>query len=158
VNKTRYSEGETCLEDGREKHKGHPKFLIEIRNPRTHQHTSSMRTPSLQVHTKESILKPVGEPGYFVASWWRTPLRLPQKLLLTNRFYFQQTSGIHAPVGKRKNCSLSGRIPAPIAESSNVATIARKHSVLNLREIYRNNTHTALASVLTFYGRVSLIF
>jgi hypothetical protein len=30
--------------------------------------------------------------------------------------------------------------------------------VLNLREINRNNTHTALASVLTYYGRVSLIF
>jgi hypothetical protein len=39
---------------------------------------------------------------------------IPLKLLLTNRFYFQQTSGIHAPVGKRKGCSLSGRSPAPI--------------------------------------------
>jgi hypothetical protein len=83
---------------------------------------------------------------------------IPQKLLLTNRVYFQQTSGIHAPVGKRKGGSLSGRSPASIADSSNVATIARKHSVLNLREINRNNTHTALASVLTYYGRVSLIF
>jgi hypothetical protein len=26
------------------------------------------------------------------------------------------------------------------------------NSVLNLREIIRNNTHTALASVLTYYG------
>jgi hypothetical protein len=77
---------------------------------------------------------------------------------LTNRFYFQQASGIRAPVGKRKGGSLSGRSPAPIADSSNVATIARKHSVLNLREINRNNMHTALASVLTYYGRVSLIF
>jgi hypothetical protein len=76
---------------------------------------------------------------------------IPPKLLLTNRLYFQQTSGIHAPVGKRKGCSLSGRSPAPIADSSNVASIARKHSVLNLREINRNNTHTALASVLTYY-------
>jgi hypothetical protein len=25
---------------------------------------------------------------------------VPQKILLTNRFYFQQTFGIHAPVGK----------------------------------------------------------
>jgi hypothetical protein len=66
---------------------------------------------------------------------------------LTNRFYFQQTSGIHVPVGKRKGCSLSGRNPAPIADSFNVATTARKHSVLNLREINRNNKHTALASV-----------
>jgi hypothetical protein len=80
------------------------------------------------------------------------------KLLLTNRLYFQQTSGIHAPMGKRKGGSLSGRISAPIADSSDVATIARKHSVLNLREINRNNTHTALASVLTYYGRVSLTF
>jgi hypothetical protein len=30
--------------------------------------------------------------------------------------------------------------------------------VLNLREIKRNNTHTALASVLTYYGRVSSFF
>jgi hypothetical protein len=82
---------------------------------------------------------------------------IPPKLVLTNIFYFQQTSGIHAPVGQRKGCSLSGRIPAPIADSSNVATIAREHSVLNLREINRNNTHTALASVLTYYGWVSLI-
>jgi hypothetical protein len=83
---------------------------------------------------------------------------IPPKLLLTNRFYFQQTSGIHAPVGKRKDGSLSGRSPAPIADSSNVATSARKHCVLNLREIKRNNMHTALASVLTFYGWVSLNF
>jgi hypothetical protein len=82
---------------------------------------------------------------------------IPPKLLLTNRFYFQQTSSIHEPVGKRKGCSLSGRIPAPIADSSNVATIERKHNVLNLRTINRNNTHTALASGLTYYGWVSLI-
>jgi hypothetical protein len=68
------------------------------------------------------------------------------------KFYFQQTSGIHAPVGKRKGGSLSGRSPAPIADNIHVATIARKHSVLNLREININNTHTALASVLTYYG------
>jgi hypothetical protein len=55
-------------------------------------------------------------------------------------------------VGKRKGCSVSGRSPALIADSSNVATIARKHSVLNLKEINRNNTHTALASMLTYYG------
>jgi hypothetical protein len=30
--------------------------------------------------------------------------------------------------------------------------------VLNLREINRNNTHTAFASVLTYYGWVSLLF
>jgi hypothetical protein len=72
---------------------------------------------------------------------------IPLKLLLTNRFYFQQTSGIHAPVGKRKGCSLSGGSPAPIADSFNVATTEGKHSMLNLREINRNNKHTALASV-----------
>jgi hypothetical protein len=48
--------------------------------------------------------------------------------------------------------------PAPIADNIHVATIARKHSVLNLQEINRNSAHTALASVLTYYGRVSLIF
>jgi hypothetical protein len=36
--------------------------------------------------------------------------------------------------------------------------MARKHSMLNLREINRNNKHTALASVWTYYGWVSLIF
>jgi hypothetical protein len=83
---------------------------------------------------------------------------IPPKLLLTNRFYFQQTSVILAPVGRRKGGSLSGRSPAPITDNIHVATIATKHSVLNLREINRNNTHTALASVLTYYGWVSLIF
>jgi hypothetical protein len=77
---------------------------------------------------------------------------IPLKLLLTNIFCFQQTSGIHAPVGKRKCGSLSARSPAPIADTFHVAKMARKHSVLNLREINRNNTHTALASVLTYYG------
>jgi hypothetical protein len=43
-------------------------------------------------------------------------------------------------VGKRKGCSLSGRSPAPIAGSFHVATMARKLSVLNLREMNRNNT------------------
>jgi hypothetical protein len=76
---------------------------------------------------------------------------IPPKLLLTNRVYFQQTSGIHTPVGKRKGCSLSGRSPAPIADSFHVATISRKHSVMNLRDIDRNNTHTALAYGLTYY-------
>jgi hypothetical protein len=66
---------------------------------------------------------------------------------LINRFYFQQTSGIHAPVGKRKGCSLSGRSPAPIEDNFHVATMAKKHSVLNLREINRNKKHAALASV-----------
>jgi hypothetical protein len=63
---------------------------------------------------------------------------IPPKLLLTNRFYFQQTSGIHAPMGRR---------PASIADSFNVATMAKKHSMLNLPEINRHNKHTALASV-----------
>jgi hypothetical protein len=83
---------------------------------------------------------------------------IPPKLLLTNRFYFQQTSSIHAPVGKRKGWSLSGRSPSSIADSFNVAPMTRKHSVLNLREINTNNKHTALASVWTYYGWVSLIF
>jgi hypothetical protein len=43
-------------------------------------------------------------------------------------------------------------VPPPIADSFHVATMARKYRVLHLREINRNNTHTALASVLTYYG------
>jgi hypothetical protein len=42
-------------------------------------------------------------------------------------------------------------VPLPIANSFHVTTMARKHSVLNLREINRNKTLTALASVLTYY-------
>jgi hypothetical protein len=61
-------------------------------------------------------------------------------------------------VRKRKGGFLSGRSPAPIADSFHVATMARKYSMLNLREINRNNRHTALASVLTYYIWVSLIF
>jgi hypothetical protein len=80
------------------------------------------------------------------------PPKVTIRLQLTNGFHFQQTSGIHAPVGGKKGCSLSGRSPAPIADSCNVATTARKHTVLNLREINRNNKHAALASVLTYYG------
>jgi hypothetical protein len=90
-----------------------------------------------------SILVPASGVHHYV---------IPQKLLLTNRLYFQQTSGIRAPMGKKRGCSLSGRSPAPIADSFHVATMTRKHSVLNLREINRNNTHTALASVLPYYG------
>jgi hypothetical protein len=116
------------------------------------QRTSLYLTP---VRTKAGILVPTTEHGYFFASWWRAPLRHPPNI---TRFYFQQTSGIHAPVGKRKGGSLCGRSHAPIADSFHVATMARKHSVLNLEEINRNNTHTALASVLTYYGWVSLIF
>jgi hypothetical protein len=97
-------------------------------------------------------VKPVGEPGYLVAADDVHHYVIPPKLLLTNIFYFQQTSVIHVPVGRRKGCSLSGRSPAPIADFIYVASIARKLSVLNLREIKRNNTHTALASVLTYYG------
>jgi hypothetical protein len=41
---------------------------------------------------------------------------------------------------KQKGCSLSGRSPASIADSFHVTKMARKHSVLNLREIKRNNT------------------
>jgi hypothetical protein len=54
--------------------------------------------------------------------------------------------------GEEKAVLYPVEAPPPIADSSNVATIARKHSMLNLREINRNNTHTALASVLTYYG------
>jgi hypothetical protein len=60
--------------------------------------------------------------------------------------------------GKEKSVLYPVEVLPPIADSCNVATIARKHSMLNLQEINRNNTHTALASVLTYCGRVSLIF
>jgi hypothetical protein len=49
-------------------------------------------------------------------------------------------------VGKRKGCSLSGRSATPIADSFNVATMARKQR-FNLQEMNRNNKHTALVSV-----------
>jgi hypothetical protein len=55
-------------------------------------------------------------------------------------------------MGKGEGCSLSGRSPAPMADSFNVATMARKNGVLNSGEINRNNRHTALASVLTYHG------
>jgi hypothetical protein len=55
-------------------------------------------------------------------------------------------------MGKRKGRSLSRRSPAPVADNIHVATMARKHSVLNLRETNRNNARTALISVLTDYG------
>jgi hypothetical protein len=122
------------------------------------------------IEDTKSIIKNINSCGITFIKWnqWVNPATslpsddvhhyvIPPKLLLTNGFYFQQTSGTHAPVGKRKGGSLSGRSPAPIADSFNFATIARKHRVLSLREINRNNTHTALASVLIYYGWVSLI-
>jgi hypothetical protein len=51
-----------------------------------------------------------------------------------------------------KGSSSSGRSPAPIADSFHVAAMVRKHSVLNLLEINKENTNIALASVLTYYG------
>jgi hypothetical protein len=48
---------------------------------------------------------------------------------------------------KRKGRSLSGSSPATTEDSFHVATMAKKHSVLNLREINRINTHTAFALV-----------
>jgi hypothetical protein len=72
------------------------------------------------------ILVPATEHGYFVSGWWHTPLYHPPKV---TRFHFQRTSGIHAPVGKRNGCPLSGRSPAPIADSFHVATMAWKQPV-----------------------------
>jgi hypothetical protein len=68
---------------------------------------------------------------------------------VTGDQYFQQTSGIHVSVGKRKGCSLSSRSPAPIAAFMLLQW--QGNSVLNLGEINRNNMHTALAFVLTYY-------
>jgi hypothetical protein len=111
-----------------------------------------------EISSSHSVrLKPVSKPGTSSPADDVHQYVIPTKLLLTNRFYFQQTSGTHTPVGKRKGGYLSGRSPAPIADSFNAATVARKHSMLNLREINRNNMHTALASVLTYYGWVYLI-
>jgi hypothetical protein len=53
---------------------------------------------------------------------------------------------------KEKAVLYSVEVSSTIADSFHVATMARKHSVLNLREINKNNTHTALAFVLTYYG------
>jgi hypothetical protein len=53
---------------------------------------------------------------------------------------------------KEKAVLYPEEVPPLIANSFHVATMARKNSVLNLREINRNNTHTALAPVLTYYG------
>jgi hypothetical protein len=36
---------------------------------------------------------------------------IPQNLLLTNGFYFQHISGIHAPVGKRKDFLYPVEVP-----------------------------------------------
>jgi hypothetical protein len=88
-----------------------------------------------------SILVPATEHGYVVASWWRTPLRHNQKLLDS---IFNKLPVFMRQWGNRKDCSLSGGSPAPIADSFLVATMTRKHSVLNLREINRNNTHMLL--------------
>jgi hypothetical protein len=49
--------------------------------------------------------------------------------------------------GKEKAVLYPVEVPRPIADSFNAATMARKHSVLNLREMNRNNKHSALASV-----------
>jgi hypothetical protein len=89
--------------------------------------TSSWRSPS----TCYSItiifsLEPVNEPATSSPADDVHHYVIPQKLLLTTGLYFQQTSGIHAPVGKRKCCSLSARIPAPTVDSFHVATKARK--------------------------------
>jgi hypothetical protein len=57
-----------------------------------------------------SILVPTNEHGYFVASWWRPPLRHPPKV---TTFYFQHTSGIHAPVEKRNAVLYPVEVPPP---------------------------------------------
>jgi hypothetical protein len=84
-----------------------------------------------------AILSPADDVHHYV---------IPQKLLdsIFNKLpvFMRQWGG----------CFLSGRSPAPIADSFHVATMARKNSVLHLQEINRNNTHTAFASVLTYYG------
>jgi hypothetical protein len=49
-------------------------------------------------------------------------------------------------------------VEVPTADSLTVATMTWKHNALNLRKINRNDTHTALASVLTDYGWVYSIF
>jgi hypothetical protein len=52
---------------------------------------------------------------------------------------------------KEKAALYPVEVPPPTADSFHIATMARKRSVLNLREINRNNRHTALASMLTYY-------
>jgi hypothetical protein len=102
------------------------------------------------------ILVPATEHGYFVASWWRAPLRHPPKVTI---FYFSTNFRYSCASGTKEKAALYPvEVPPPIADSFHVATMARKQSVLNLREIDRNNTHTSLASMLTYYGWVSFFF
>jgi hypothetical protein len=50
-----------------------------------------------------------------------------------------------------------GEVPPPW-QTAFMLPQRQRNSVLNLREINRNNTRTAPAFMLTYYGRVSLIF
>jgi hypothetical protein len=67
-------------------------------------------------------------------------------LLLTNRSIFNELPVFMLRWKKEKAVLYPVEVPPPIADSFNVATMARKHSVLNLQEINRNNKHTAHAS------------
>jgi hypothetical protein len=98
-----------------------------------------------------NILVPATEHCYFAASWWHTPLHHPPKL---TRFYFQQTSCINVPVGKWKGCSLSRKKSRPHCRHLSCCHNGKETQLVKFT---RNNTHTALASVLTYYGWVSLI-
>jgi hypothetical protein len=73
---------------------------------------------------------------------------IPQKLLdyIFNKFpvFMHQWEKERDLLYPAKSC--------PHSRQLSCYTMARKHSVLNLREINRKNTHAALASVLTYYG------
>jgi hypothetical protein len=81
---------------------------------------------------------------------------IPQKLL--DAIFNKRPVFMHQWERQKAVLYLVEVLPALIADSLYVATMARKHSVLNLLEINTNNMHTALTSVLTYYGQVSLIF
>jgi hypothetical protein len=126
---------------------GHYLWLTDkLTNSLTHSLTLVLRFPWLLFNVQlcfwkyVAYLVPATEHGYLSPTDDVRHYVIPQKLL-------------DSIFKKLPVCS-----PAPIADSFHVATMARKHSVLNLREINRNNTHTALASVITYYGWVSLIF
>jgi hypothetical protein len=52
---------------------------------------------------------------------------------------------------KEKAVLYPAEVPSP-SQTAFMLPQWQGNSVLNLREINRNNTHTALASVLTYYG------
>jgi hypothetical protein len=49
-----------------------------------------------------NILKPVSEPGYFVANWWRTPLHHPPKVTIDQQILFSTNFRYSCASGGKK--------------------------------------------------------